>query len=331
MSQRAQPLLQQITERIMSAFLFCVFSLIWIGLKLGFKRQVLNFAAKQMQSERLKRRAFQDYQPTARDVFVCTYAKSGTNWMMQIAYQIAHRGRGDYTHIHHVVPWPDAPSPKIVKLSDERTYRDAPTGLRVIKTHLESRYVPYSPQAKYIVVVRDPKDVLVSSYHFSGGLMGGTMIPVDEWFAMFLTGNFQYGSWTEHLVSYWSWRNRSNVLLLTFEEMKQDLPGSVRQVAQFMGVELSAEEFALVVEKSSFQYMKQIDHKFVPERPFPFNRSGNPVMIRTGKRGAASELLTREQQAQIDCRMRAELQQRGCDFPYDAAFTVVDDSAAREL
>lgn len=146
------------------------------------------------------------------------------------------------------------------------------------------------------------------------------MIPMDEWITMFLSGNF--GSWTEHLVSYWPWRNRANVPVLTFEEMKHDLAGSVRQIARLMDVELSAEEFTLVVEKSSFQYMKQIDHKFVPQHPFPFNRMGKPVMIRKGERGAASELLTREQQAQIDHQMRAELQQRACDFPYNAAFSV---------
>jgi hypothetical protein len=331
MSQRVKSLVQQISERLTRALLFGVFSMVWIGSKLGFKRQVLALATKQMQGERLKRRAFQDYQPTRHDVFVCTYAKSGTNWMMQIAYQIAHRGRGEYTHIHHVVPWPEAPMPRIVKLSDEHTYRAAPTGLRVIKTHLESPYVPYSPEAKYIVVVRDPKDVLVSSYHFSGGLMGGAMVPMDEWLTMFLTSNFQYGSWTEHLASYWPWRNRRNVLVLTFEEMKQDLAGSVRRIAHLMEVELSAEELALVVEKSSFQYMKQIDHKFVPQRPFPFNRMGKPVMIRKGERGAASELLTCKQQAQIDRHIRAELQQRECDFPYDSAFTVVDDHATTDV
>ena len=34
-----------------------------------------------------------DYVPTEHDVFVCSYFKSGTNWTMQIATQIAYRGR----------------------------------------------------------------------------------------------------------------------------------------------------------------------------------------------------------------------------------------------
>ena len=32
--------------------------------------------------------AFGDYQPDKNDVLVCTYTKSGTNWMLQMTYQI---------------------------------------------------------------------------------------------------------------------------------------------------------------------------------------------------------------------------------------------------
>ncbi|MDQ5854440.1 MAG: sulfotransferase domain-containing protein [Chloroflexota bacterium] len=303
-----------------------MFSVMQIVSKLGYSRRVLTFMGRRMQSPRLKQRAFQGYRPTNHDVFVCSYVRSGTNWTMQIAYQIAHGGRGDYQHIHDVVPWPEAPMPRIVRLSDENTYERAPTGLRVIKTHLESNYVPYSPDARYIVVVRDPKEVFVSSYFFSGFMLArSTMVPVAEWHDMFLSDVFPHGSWVEHLCSYWSWRSRPNVLILTYGEMKADLEGAVRRIAGLMGVELSAEELALVVEKSSFRYMKGINHKFAPALPFPLNRLARPVMVRKGERGGASELLTREQQVQIDRYMQADLRRHQCDFPYDEVFAMVDD------
>ena len=46
---------------------------------------------------------FKGYQPTEHDVFVVTYVKSGTNWMMQLAHQLLFHGEGDYEHIHCVV------------------------------------------------------------------------------------------------------------------------------------------------------------------------------------------------------------------------------------
>ena len=49
------------------------------------------------------------YVPVPSDVFICSYFKSGTNWTMQIAVQIAFRGRAEFEHIHDLVPWPDMP------------------------------------------------------------------------------------------------------------------------------------------------------------------------------------------------------------------------------
>ncbi|MCI5167721.1 MAG: hypothetical protein D3903_16930 [Candidatus Electrothrix sp. GM3_4] len=44
----------------------------------------------------------------------------------------------------------------------------SPSGLRIIKTHFERTYVPFNDQVKYIVVIRDPKEIIVSGYYFAG-------------------------------------------------------------------------------------------------------------------------------------------------------------------
>ena len=103
--------------------------------------------------------------------------------------------------------------------------------------------------------------------------------------------------------------------------MKADLEGTVRRIAGLMGVELSSEELAQIVEQSSFPAMKRDNHKFAPLAPFPFNKLlGQPEMIRKGERRGSAELLTLEQQEQIDRYMQAELRHRGCDFPYQEYF-----------
>lgn len=140
------PLWQQLAMRP-------ILSALALGGRLGMASTLVGAISRQMQRPWLKRRAFAGYQPTAHDVFVCTYAKSGTNWAMQIAQQIACYGAAESAHIHDLVAWPDAQLPlSIVDLRDPRPRRQAPTGLRVIKTHLESRHVPYQPAAKYLVV-----------------------------------------------------------------------------------------------------------------------------------------------------------------------------------
>lgn len=331
MAKPKRSALQHLAALVRMPVVLVTFTGMWGASLLGQSRRAMAFLGRGMQSPRLKAGAFKGYQPDARDVLICTYSKSGTNWAMQIAYQIATRGQGLFGHIHDVVPWPEAPIGTIVNLRDQATYQ-APTGMRVIKTHIESRYVPYSPQARYIIVVRDPKEIFVSSYFFSSGMLArSAMISVEEWLGLFLSDEFPYGSWADHVAGFWPWRSRPNVLWLTYDEMKADHEGAVRRIEALMGVELTEAERAQVLEKSGFGYMKQLDQSFMPAAPFPFNRLlGSPVMIRKGERGNSAELLSRDQQDRIDAYMRAELARRQCDFPYDEMFAAgAPDQALR--
>ena len=263
----------------------------------------------------------QDYVPTPHDVLVCSYYKSGTNWTMQIAVQIAHRGRAEFEHIHDLVAWPDmdARAGYAIPLSNDEPLRLAQTGLRVIKTHLALDALPYSPAARYICVVRDPKDVFVSSYHFTRAMILGPLMPtVDAWLDAYLSPDTAFGSWARHLASGWRLRSSGNVLFLTYENMRADLPAAVDKIAAFMGVALEPEQRAAVIERSTFAYMKKIGHKF--DAPgAPWAKAGG-AMMRRGQSGTSAELISAAQQRRIDDYWRGQLAGLGCDFPYDAQF-----------
>lgn len=296
-------------------YLFLVPAL-WLARQFGLAVGLLRRLGHVMRSTMLK--GFVGYEPKPQDVFVCSYYKSGTNWTMQIAHQIATKGQGEFEHVHDVIAWPDSMPGYAITL-DEAPLAAA-TNLRVVKTHLAFNHIPYSPQARYIAVVRSPKDAFVSAYHFSRDTMFGPMMfTVPDFLTYFLDDSFIFESWWHFTNSYWQARGRDNVLFLTYESMKKDLPGTVRCIADFMGIALTAEEFALVCEKSSFAYMKAIDHKFYPGRIMPWSNP-NGKMMRKGKVGSAPELLSSEQQKQIDDHFRAKLQQAGSDFPYDESF-----------
>jgi len=264
---------------------------------------------------------FGDYEPDARDVFVVTYPKSGTNWMMQIAYQILHDGDGEFNYIHDKIPWADGQflTPD-TSLDDPDSYIP-PTGLRVLKSHLPMQYIPYNEKAKYIFVLRDPKDVFVSSYHFFKDVNYGVLMPsVETYLNVFLSDSAMFCSVASHMDSYWQMRDKPDTLVVTFGEMKADLDGIIRRVADFMDVELSYPGFERVKEKTSFGYMKNIDHKFHPGRVTPF-APGKGGMIRKGNKGKSGELLSIEQQQRIDEYIREELSRIGSDLPYDKLFS----------
>jgi hypothetical protein len=266
-----------------------------------------------------------EYTPTANDVLVCSYFKTGTNWTMQIAVQIAHRGAAEFGHIHDLVPWLEV-SPRMrmaVPVTDDSVWQNCPTKLRVIKTHVSLENLVYVPEAKYIWIVRDPKDVFVSSYHFMKKMMLGWLMPTPEqWLDLFLSPNTPEGSWAEHLDGGWRNRHRDNVVFLTYEEMKADLPSAVRKIAVTMGVDLNEAELARVVEQASYKHMKSVEHKFDPPGMPWVNSQG--AMVRRGERGSADELLNAEQKRRLDKYWRAELRRIGSDFPYDEKFGVTE-------
>jgi hypothetical protein len=287
-----------------------------VGLEWPLMRLITHFAEKQAIAR--MQRGLKRYQPKKGDVFICSFPKSGTNWGMQIAYQIANRGKGEYEHIHDVVAWPDATKNGIaVPLDHEMANRSA-TGMRVIKTHAVAKDVPYSAAAKYVCIVRDPKDAIVSAHHFFKDVEFGYLIPsVPVWVRLVLES--EGVNWVNFAHGYWEWRNRPNVLFLTFEEMKNDLEGSVQRIAELMGVTLTESEFEQVCYLSSYKYMKTIDDKFYPGRVAPL-ASPKGSMIRSGKKDIAGEMLSPEQQKRIDEHNLAQLHALGSDFPYQKLY-----------
>ncbi|MBW1760228.1 MAG: sulfotransferase domain-containing protein, partial [Deltaproteobacteria bacterium] len=275
-----------------------------VAKRLGLSRRIVEVANASLRSERSMRAAFAGYTPTERDVVVATFVKSGTNWAMQICQQIAHRGAAEFEHIHDLVPWPDNMDGRPIGLDDPVSWRDSPTGLRVIKTHLAEVYVPRSDAARYVVVLRDPKEVVVSSYYFLAPLLGvaDTLDPAD-WLDVFVArrvGGVE--AWVDHALGWWGLRDAPEVLVLFFADMKRDLAGAVDRIAAHLGVALNSEERAAVIERSGLAWMKANNDKFAPV-PMPFALPTHmPDMVRRGVSGGSAELYTPEQLAPVDAR-----------------------------
>ena len=288
----------------------------------GSAVRLMSRMARRTSARLRKNNPFRGYVPGPQDVFVMTYAKSGTNWMMQIAHQLIYHARGEYDHLHDLVPWPDTlamPGPLkkyAIPIQEATHWRTAPEPLRVIKTHFNWDMLPHSDQARYIAVIRDPKDIFVSSYHFvRDGVYGPAMPTVETWLELFLSPDFPIGgSWAANTAGYWAERHRPNLLVASFKEMKRDLRGTVKHVARFLGIKVSDDIIDEVCRLSSFEYMKSIDQKFAMGKMIAWREAG--AMIRKGAQGGSSEMLTPAQQQRIDEYFIAELARLGSDFPY---------------
>lgn len=187
------------------------------------------------------------FTPRPTDVIISPYAKCGTTWLQQIVHTLRTGGDTDFEEIYEVVPWINVATQLGLDLDAEQ--RAEP---RAFKAHATWDEVPAG--CRYIVSFRDPKDALVSMYRFfEGFLIEPGTIPLEDFVASRLGD--QPGSYWDHTTSWLAQRDNPDVLLLTFDDMKQDLPGVVRRVAEFLGVPTDPERLAVATELSGFAYM----------------------------------------------------------------------------
>ena len=95
------------------------------------------------------------------DIVIATYAKSGTTWVQQLVSQLVFAGASD-VQVAELSPWVDLRiPPKEIKLAA----LEAQTNRRFVKTHLPVDALVYSPEAKYLYIGRDGRDVVWSMYN----------------------------------------------------------------------------------------------------------------------------------------------------------------------
>jgi hypothetical protein len=189
------------------------------------------------------------FRPLPTDVLIVSYPKCGMTWLQQIVHGLRTRGSMDFDEITAVVPWVELALDMGIDLAAPQ-----PAEPRAFKSHLLWEEIPKG--GRYICVIRDPKDVCVSTYYFYEGWRfepGSISMPTfARQYFMRQEGRRRY--WL-HLPSWWRQRKRPDVLMLCFEDMKRDLPATVRKVARFIGCGLDEELLETVVRQSSIEFM----------------------------------------------------------------------------
>ncbi len=78
----------------------------------------------------------------------------------------------------------------------------------------------------------------------------------------------------------------------------------------------SGDSARAAIEKSTFAFMSAIEDKFSPMPKGTLPWGEGLKMMREGRPGHSSEMLSLEQQRRIDAHFAEELEQLGSDFPY---------------
>ncbi|HLK91062.1 MAG TPA: sulfotransferase domain-containing protein [Polyangia bacterium] len=242
------------------------------------------------------------------DVWIAVPAKSGTNWMMNIVHQLLTGGSGDFDNIYGVVPWPEfveRPGQPAQEVLDR--IAAMPAGQRrAFKTHAGPPDLPFvevgsGKDVRYVVVGRNPEEALVSFKLFldqhTDAFYDLWKVPraamcrpdFETWYREVAVPKELTGMFFGPIAGWWPLRHEKNVLFMHFADLKRDLAGATRKVADFLGIAPTAAAWARIDEHVSFDWMKRHESKFEPMANTTIRVLEPGGMMRKGKTGASRE------------------------------------------
>jgi aryl sulfotransferase len=205
--------------------------------------------------------------PRAGDIFVCTPSKCGTTWMQTIVASLLWPdGKFPGPIFNGICPWIEA---KFSPAADMHAMLAAQTHRRAMKSHTPADGIPWFPEARYVVVVRDGRDAFMSwCNHVSRMKMtdalnaqaekdGLATVPkFDGDYAGYFRGWLARGDYFDVASSWWQKRHEPNVALFHYADLKRDLDGQMRRVARFLDIELESAQWPAVVGRCTLEGMR---------------------------------------------------------------------------
>ncbi|XP_040206222.1 amine sulfotransferase-like [Rana temporaria] len=262
--------------------------------------------------------SLQDFKIRDDDIFLITYPKSGTIWTQQIICLICsegHRNGTEKIDTSERMKWFECQT-----LNPDLDYNKLPSP-RLFVSHLSETFVPQelkSKKGKIIYVMRNPKDVIKSAYHFENIFVSSEKSPdFNHFFEKFLDGEVFAGKWFDHLRGWNTHKDDYNILFLKYEDMIQDLRSSVKQICTFLGVELDDEAMDIVVKRATFKEMKKdalANRENLPERII--NRKLGSFM-RKGQVGDWKNILTVAQSELIEKLFQEKMGDLSLNFTWE--------------
>jgi hypothetical protein len=184
------------------------------------------------------------------DTFIVSYPKSGNTWTRFLIANLLHpEETANFSNIDRLVPE-----------SEEMTRRQLAhlPRPRIMKSHeyFDARF------RKVIYIVRDPRDVVVSQFHFFRKRRRiGDDYPIEKFVTSFVVGETcDYGSWGSNVASWLVTRQNSpHFLLMRYEDMVTRTSEELARVASFLGVTPTPKLVAQAVERSSADQMRKLE------------------------------------------------------------------------
>ena len=209
------------------------------------------------------------WEPT--DVIISSGPRQGTNWNLNIVHQLRMRGDDTFKDILTACLWIERlsyPEESMQELLNRAERLKERFPFRIFKTHEAPPVLPFHEKLKYIIPVRNGKDSLVSSYYFTQNL---TEEFEKLWNKKWLNIN-SFSSFFERFVAkrkywdfinnWWEYRHLENVMFIHFSDLKKEPEKNIRNIASFLDIHISENQWPDILERCSFSWMKANSEKF---------------------------------------------------------------------
>jgi aryl sulfotransferase len=274
-------------------------------------------------------RQWEGYRPREGDVVIATAPKVGTTWTQQIVNLLIFQST-EPRPLGMLSPWIDCrfqmPVEVALQVIEAQPHR------RFLKSHLPLDALPIYDEVKYIHTARDGRDACFSFLnHFNSftpeawakldavGLNDPTIgQPVPrtprtgpEFFRRWVGGADSGSPMMSDMFfdierSYWAERARPNLLLTHYNDLKADLGGEMRRIAEFLEIEVPQALWPDLIEAATFDGMKRDGDALLAGMEVAFD-GGHRSFLHKGTNDRWRTELTPEDVALYEAKVKAEL------------------------
>jgi hypothetical protein len=221
------------------------------------------------------------------DIIIATPAKCGTTWTQMICALLIFQKTEFDKRLTECSPWVDVlttSAEDVLNQLEQQTHR------RFIKTHTPLDGLNYNAQSKYICVGRDPRDAFLSLKNHvenmrpealetlqkhATGEWHPPQPPVEdqcEWFRRWISSSFSeqpgHNFHTDVLYyvnSFWQFKDLPNILMVHYSDLKADLAGEMKRIAEFLEIEVADALWPELVAAATFENMKGKADRLAPQ------------------------------------------------------------------
>ncbi|HAD26655.1 MAG TPA: sulfotransferase [Alphaproteobacteria bacterium] len=268
--------------------------------------------------------------PRAGDIAICTPPKCGTTWMQMICALLIFQKTEFDRPLSGYSPWLDM---LIAPVEDVLDNLDAQKNRRFIKTHTPLDGLPYYEQMSYICVGRDPRDAFMSMEAHQRNvrpeamakMMENATFPLPPFdpgpkepearFIRWIKASGKPGdekdplssSVLHYVESFWRFRQLPNILMVHYSDLKNDLAGEMRRIADFLDIAVREDLWPALVDAARFENMKANADQLAPDAEAGIWQD-NSGFFNKGKSGQWADLLGDEALAAYQGEMQARLE-----------------------